>query len=743
MFSKIKEKLKSFYFITLSYITVFLILLITLITILFFVNYDRFTQSIIYSYSRDSLFQVSYGADYMLESAATLSKQIFFDSTVSELLYAKSSTDFDTLMALNRLGNYVNATNNVNSVYIFNIPHKQVAYAFRNSSQYVEPLDDFFDKDVLNYFKTNENIDLQPIPRKTGKSGEYPSIGEKDVYSFALLDRSSGKSIPEGAVIINYSTDWLYNAISYLDKSPDSTTFIIDNKGVVISNNSAFRFLSDISDNGFIKDIRKSSKPYGYFIVNVNGLKSFVTFVSSSKLSWKFIRITPYSSISARLNKIRIISLLGYLFIMVLGIIASISISKRLYKPYNSMDNKVKALENKNRNSFIYYKQDFLQNLLNNSDAFSYETIIQKFNELDIKLTADKYMIILFKIDHYEDFCSSYRFNERNLLKFEIAGTISELCSEYCINEAVVTNSDHVVLIACTDNTNVAIDIAEKGREAVLKSLDISCFVVISSNAASLEYLSMLYNEMLEAAYFRMFIGHGRIICSKEASMTKNNNFIYPEQKEKQLLDSIMLGKIDDAKAYYIEIIDMLKDCSYNTFVQTITQLALEISKIINTLKKNHNISLTFNFNSFILELNKLETIEDINNVFFNVFHEINEIINWKKIKKYDELIESVIKIINEDYWDANLTLESISDKVKVSSSHLRHLFIRSANKPLSKYISEVRINKVKELLNTTSLSVGDIAEKTGFISSSYLFTVFKKITGTTPNEYRKLSERN
>jgi two-component system, response regulator YesN len=735
---KLKNKPKNFYLLILTYITIFIILIVSLISVVFFINFDNFVLSILYSSSKDNLSQISYSADFMIESADTISKQVFFDSSINQLLYNVKENTPEILDSLKRLNNYVSATTNVESIYIYNADQKKFSYAIRNLGSGIETVNNFFDRDVLKNISYNLNTSTSPISRVTGKSEEYPTIGKENVYTFALFNNNNS-TIPDGALILNFSADWLYKTINYLDKSPQNTTFIIDNKGIVVSNNIAYPFLKDISNKDFVKHILNASKTSGYFIANINGKRSFITFASSGTINWKFIKITPYTSIRSFSNNIRIISLFIYFLITAIGIIAAVFISKKLYKPYSFMNDKIKDIENKSRNSFYLYKQDFLKELLNNSDSLSHVVILQKFKEFDIKLVEGGVLtLILFKIDRYNEFCNKYNFNDRNLLKFGISNIAAEICMEYYANETVDTNSDHVVLIVSTDNIEILRDICKKVHEAVLKFLEISCSSTISSTITSPEHLNKIYTEALETSKYRLFMGYGCIINPDDMALLKKVEFVYPEHKEKQLLDSFMLGKTNDAKRYYEEMILSLKDYSINTFIQTITRLALSFSITSGTLEKNNNSPSKFDFNGFISEFSSLETIEDINNIFIKFLDEMEDNNDEKMNRKHNKLIEDVTKIINEEYWDLNLSLESISDKVKVSSSHLRRIFKRITNQSLSDYLNEIRMNKAKLLLRNTSISVNEIAEKTGFLNSSYFFTAFKKINGITPNTYRQ-----
>ena len=94
--------------------------------------------------------------------------------------------------------------------------------------------------------------------------------------------------------------------------------------------------------------------------------------------------------------------------------------------------------------------------------------------------------------------------------------------------------------------------------------------------------------------------------------------------------------------------------------------------------------------------------------------------------------------IIDRDYSNPNLCLNSIAEEMDMSPIYISRLYKQQTLIALSDVIQEVRMNQSKLLLKETSLSVADIAERTGFTSSSYFYRMFKKCNGVTPNDFRK-----
>ncbi|MNI33521.1 HTH-type transcriptional regulator YesS [compost metagenome] len=139
----------------------------------------------------------------------------------------------------------------------------------------------------------------------------------------------------------------------------------------------------------------------------------------------------------------------------------------------------------------------------------------------------------------------------------------------------------------------------------------------------------------------------------------------------------------------------------------------------------------------FIATIHELETLEEIEQRFFQLFEQMVANPEDKKKSRYDELAASVITLVQDQYMNPNLSLVSVADTVAMSPAYLGRLFKKLTAKSIPDYILEVRIDKAKELLAHSNASINEIAEQVGFASSPYFFKVFKKTNGVTPNDYR------
>ena len=92
--------------------------------------------------------------------------------------------------------------------------------------------------------------------------------------------------------------------------------------------------------------------------------------------------------------------------------------------------------------------------------------------------------------------------------------------------------------------------------------------------------------------------------------------------------------------------------------------------------------------------------------------------------------------LINEEFA-GQLTLDRLSREVALSTGHFSRAFKISMGLSPHQYIIHVRVTRAKQLILTTSRSLEEIAEEVGFADASHLSTVFLKVTGQTPSQFR------
>ena len=84
-----------------------------------------------------------------------------------------------------------------------------------------------------------------------------------------------------------------------------------------------------------------------------------------------------------------------------------------------------------------------------------------------------------------------------------------------------------------------------------------------------------------------------------------------------------------------------------------------------------------------------------------------------------------------------------VSDALEITPAYFSAFFIREVGIGFNEYITGLRVEQAKELLEQTNKKVSDIAVQCGFRSSSYFIVVFRKQTGMSPKEYQNMKNSN
>ena len=105
-------------------------------------------------------------------------------------------------------------------------------------------------------------------------------------------------------------------------------------------------------------------------------------------------------------------------------------------------------------------------------------------------------------------------------------------------------------------------------------------------------------------------------------------------------------------------------------------------------------------------------------------------------------IVNNAIRYIEQNYAH-KLTLSEVAEKTYISQWHLSKLLNRHMGQNFSEILNHIRIREAQRLLKDPSLRIGDIAELVGFVDMAHFSRVFKKILGTSANEYRnKIASR-
>lgn len=114
--------------------------------------------------------------------------------------------------------------------------------------------------------------------------------------------------------------------------------------------------------------------------------------------------------------------------------------------------------------------------------------------------------------------------------------------------------------------------------------------------------------------------------------------------------------------------------------------------------------------------------------------------VNPSKQPAWEKYIRPVLASIHTRYME-DLTADALSREVFVTPQYLSRLFSRYLGCSVYEYLTKFRLSKAKELLvSHRGRKIQDIAQDVGYTDASHFVLMFRKVTGMTPSEFRKIN---
>ncbi|MCQ2592424.1 MAG: helix-turn-helix domain-containing protein [Treponema sp.] len=141
----------------------------------------------------------------------------------------------------------------------------------------------------------------------------------------------------------------------------------------------------------------------------------------------------------------------------------------------------------------------------------------------------------------------------------------------------------------------------------------------------------------------------------------------------------------------------------------------------------------------YIQQLDNCTEIEELISLHQEVIYDFTD--RMGKIRKNIGLSRAVIKTSEYIYNHLNekISLDSICKELSINKSYLCELFKKETGITIFQYATKLKIEAAEKMLLYTEYTPIDISNYFAFSSHSHFISTFKKHTGLTPNEYRKL----
>ncbi|QAT39923.1 response regulator [Clostridium sp. JN-9] len=400
----------------------------------------------------------------------------------------------------------------------------------------------------------------------------------------------------------------------------------------------------------------------------------------------------------------------------------------------------------------------------NNKSTIDKNELIRKFiagdlnreelNSSILKLKGDYYICCSILIDNFKIIKKRYEDNDLRELISSVVNAVYQVLETVNTGEVIPLSSEEYGIILAFESSmenhieDKLAEILSKIRIALLNFLNIEETIGISEVNKDISKIKILLDDARRNARLRFIYGKGKDIYPKDEERVdnikknKNNNItqqiVIEMVKENGILEA--LDSLDEEKCIdEMKRIFKLKELSFTGDIESFyiyyLEIVLMIVQYVIKDEENNCEGIIGEDIDFYSEIRKFDTTAEIEEWMMNFLKTL--ISSLKKMNTIEsEAIKQAKDFIQKNY-DSKVTLDMVSREAGFSKTYFSRIFTEQTGDNFTTYLTNVRIEKAKELLTKTEMKIYEVCEHTGYPNIEHFSRTFKKIVGVSPIQYK------
>lgn len=706
-------------------------------------------------------------------------RQIKSEPAISALVNSKNLDKIDISAGIDRLIEVLSAYHLVHSIYVYN---HQTGQFFSTTNGYEgTSCSDAALPDILH------NIRRFGVYRYIARKmtyrihdnvyrSDFANIDTINAFSIVVADIPDSDSSAMGALIVNIGEQKIAENFFPTQTGSTGRLIIIDREGRILTHPDQARFGTAGTGIPYIRKIMESGQEEGVFADTSEGVRYLVSYTTHPVWGWRFINVMPYEEIFRQLTDFSLIAGVAFVLLMVLSICLAYISSRSIYSPIDTLFQSALNLKGSireqepagagRRMSELQYVDQVFKGIIKKADRLTdtierHQEIVRQdvvrglvLGQLDPEalesylgylgtdLDEGPFLIAVMRLDNFQRLSESYPAEE--IARF--FRVLKELVSHYVPLSRFVLplRKDHLCVIcnlqsSAGQNRFSPPDLKTAFstiQETIKRQLGITVTIGLSDAFPSRASFHEKYNACLAATQFRFRSGGNAMILTGDIEQAAATEYIFPEDRVRALFNELALGKLARVEQALDEILSSVKERNFEDYGFMVQSIAYQTSKHIEKMEKSLKGS-AITLRGLLQPAKSSETLQELKTRLMEIYTLIAEVHQKKQGSRLEELAHKTRAYIERHFQDVSLCTESLADVMGVTAYYIRFAYKKAFECSLSEAINSLRLEYCKDQLLKTRLPAKKIYQAAGFYNYSYFFTLFKKNTGLTPNQFR------
>lgn len=288
-----------------------------------------------------------------------------------------------------------------------------------------------------------------------------------------------------------------------------------------------------------------------------------------------------------------------------------------------------------------------------------------------------------------------------------------------------------------------------KDLEEIMKNYStIAYFGGIGQPVARLRELEESFREAERALAARFTMELNRIISVEDIRMAQNVDTLddieitsFGEiEKTRTMLEKFLNNGVEDEIDEFVDVyINELPEENLKSVLMRQYIIMDAYIVMMSFCEKIEGIEGEMQAQSEELKnsMKTIQTVEEIKNYIRMLLKKIIGVRDTISGRRYSDIIEIAKDQIRKTYMSDEISLNTVAAEVGMSPSYFSSIFSKEMGKTFVEYLTEIRMDRAKELLMCSSMKTSEIGYEVGYKDPHYFSYIFKKTQNCTPKEFR------
>ncbi|QHW31904.1 helix-turn-helix transcriptional regulator [Paenibacillus rhizovicinus] len=390
------------------------------------------------------------------------------------------------------------------------------------------------------------------------------------------------------------------------------------------------------------------------------------------------------------------------------------------------------------------------QRLIEGGSSLTNEEWMKEAAYLQLPDPSRMQAVFVVELDHYAEFSSSYSSRDQNLLKFALRSMMQEMSQKFaCIlwSEWISASSLSVMVFGTEqedERSPLILELLEDVRGWTASNLKLTVTIGIGEPVRRFSDIPKAFQGALKALKYKAVLGENRVITT-EQTVSRGQEVLFSHLT---IIRSIVqsIRRLEDWESDYNELFDRMKQgiLTKEEVTSLMNYLVYSLSNEMAGMSREYSQHWE---GDWLPKLNaclaEFQTLEQMRDQTLGVLTALSDTLREAQTKRqHAATIRDVRKYLELNYANHNLSLDYLSDYFHLNAKYLSKLFKEETGEKFVDFLIDVRMKEAEKLLANTQSTVQEVAEQVGYASNISFSRVFKKVTGSSPSEYRDSLER-